>query len=73
MGGRIDNVRANRLITAYYAASDPLSYVQDNRWVGYGLSAITRLPISFPPAVGRRVVVDGASGHSMQSMYDALR
>ena len=73
MGGRIDSVRANRLITAYYAATDPLSYAQDNRWVSYALSAATKLPISFVPATGRRVVVDKASGHSIQSMYDALR
>lgn len=73
VGGRIDYNAAKGLINAYYSSSDPLSYFQDNRWVSAALSAYTKLPISFNPAVGRRIVVGGAEGHSMDSMYKALR
>ncbi|RZQ51880.1 hypothetical protein C1E23_17160 [Pseudoalteromonas phenolica] len=61
VGGSINQQSANSLISAYYSASDPLNKWQD------------RMPNLLNQAVGRRMVVSGAEGHSMQSMYDALR
>jgi len=61
VGGSINQKSANALISAYYSASDPLNKWQD------------RLPWLLSQAVGTRTVIQGAKGHSMQSMYDALR
>ena len=61
VGGSINSQVTNKLIRAYYSASDPLNKWQD------------RLPNLLNKAVGRRILVRGAEGHSMQNMYDALR
>jgi acetyl esterase/lipase len=61
VGGSIDRQAAKGLIRAYYSASDPLNKWQD------------KMPNMLNQAVGRRISVSGAEGHSMQSMYEALR
>ena len=60
VGGSINRQAAEGLIRAYYSASYPLNKWQD------------KMPNILNQAVGRRISVSGAEGHSMQSMYDAL-
>ena len=71
VGGSINPQVANKLIRAYYSPSDSLSKLQDRHTIQYSL-AITG-PNYLNKAVGRRISVAGAEGHSIQNMYDALR